>query len=428
MNNNINVGANLCVRPRVCPNGVSKKSPLGGLRGLLLPLFLFFSLFGCKEEGRIDHIDNSTPAPAQVRVTEIINTPGGAVLIYSLPNDKNLLYVKAEYDIQPGVTREAKASYFTDSLFLDGFGSTNTYDVRVYSVGKNEKVSEPLKVQVNPLTPPVLAATKGMREAFGGVAVVLENPEKANLAIVLMADTAKIGYLSELHTFYTSMPKGSFNFRGLDSIPYDFAVYLRDRWNNRSDTIYSSLTPLFEEFIPKNTWRDYTLPGDAFVGWYAFPLTNLWDERYGSSGEYHTEATPLPALTTWDLGVTVKLSRLKLWPRYSSDDRWKRGHPKVFEIWGANTPPNPDGSLDGNWIPLGRFECVKPSGPGQTITQEDIDLAEAGIDFDFEVSDFAPDPYASVRYIRLRTLSTFNNTNLSIVSIQELSFWGNIVK
>ena len=49
MNNNINVGAdpyqlhvgaNLCVRPRVCPNGVSKKSPLGGLRGLLFLLFL----------------------------------------------------------------------------------------------------------------------------------------------------------------------------------------------------------------------------------------------------------------------------------------------------------------------------------------------------------------------------------------------------
>ena len=420
-NHKSHVGANLCVRP----NGVSKKSPLGGFRGLL-PLLLFFSLFGCKEEGRIDHIDDSAPAPAQVRVTEIINTPGGAMLRYVLPNDKNLLYVKAEYEIQSGVIRETIASYFTDTLFLDGFGNTNTHDVRVYSIGKNEKRSEPVIVQVNPLTPPVLMATKQLKETFGGVAVDFENPGKANLALVLLADTAKNGYLSELQTFYSSALKGRFSVRGLDSIPSDYAVYLCDRWKNLSDTIYSTLTPLYEMLIPKNTWREYPLPGDVVV------LNNnsapsLWDEDYENWNYLHSDLVPLPARVQWDMGVTVKLSRLKLWPRALDLDRWGRGHPKVFEIYGSNAP-NPNGDLDESWIPLGRFECVKPSGPGPIVTQEDREFANAGIDFDFEVSDFAPDPYVSVRYIRLVIRSTFNNTAMSYIVITELSLWGSIVK
>ena len=422
-NHKSHVGANLCVRPRGCPNGVSKKSPLGGFRGLSLLLVLLF-FFGCKEEGRIDHIDDNAPAPAQVQVTEIINTPGGAVLIYALSNDENLLYVKAEYEIQPGVIREAIASCFTDSLFLDGFGNTNTHDVQVYSVGKNEKMSTPLTVQVNPLTPPVLVATKRLRETFGGVAVDIENPESANLAIVLLSDTAKNGYLSELYTFYSSMPKGSYSFRGLDTIPSDFAVYIRDRWNNRSDTIEASLTPWFEEDIPKRTWSENTLPGDAPPIISQYPVRAIWDD---TRQEYYSASLPLPQMITWDLGVTVKLSRLKYWPRDDEADRWKRAHVKVFEIWGSSAP-NPNGSLDDSWTPLGRFECVKPSGPGLTITQEDIDFANAGIEFEFEVSDFAPDPYVPVRYIRFRTLSTYNNTVISYFCVREMSFWGSIVK
>ena len=436
MNNNINVGANLFVRPK---RGGERyltalcKSPYGGdSGGLLLPLFPFLFLllfsFGCKEEGRIDHIDDNAPAPAQVTNVRVQNTPGGAILRYALPEDKNLLYVKAEYEIQPGVTREAKSSYFKDTLVLDGFGSTDTYDVRLYSVGKNEKMSAPVIIPVNPLTPPVLAATKRLRETFGGVAIDIENPASAGLAIVLLADTAKIGYLSELHTFYSSMPKGSYSFRGLDTIPRNYAVYLRDRWNNLSDTIYSSLTPWFEEFIPKNTWQEYTLPGDAPLIEDIYYVRNIWDNRFDyGGGEYISALLPLPQMITWDLGVTVKLGRFKLWPRFVEADQWKRSHVKEFEIWGSNMP-NMNGSLDDSWIPLGRFETVKPSGPGPTITQEDIDLAYAGFDYDFEVSDFAPNPNTPVRYIRFRTLSTFHNTNISSFTITEMNFWGSIVK
>src|SRR5690606_9679873 len=156
---------------------------------ILLTSMLWIS---CKEEGRIDFIDDTAEAPGQVTNVTVENRPGGAVLKYTLPVDRNLLYVRAEYEISPGVIRETKSSYFKDSLVLEGFGTPDTYDVKLFSVGKNEKESAPYTVQINPTTAPVRLVTKKFRDTFGGVAIDFENPEKENLAIVLMTDTSNL--------------------------------------------------------------------------------------------------------------------------------------------------------------------------------------------------------------------------------------------
>lgn len=383
----------------------------------------------CKEEGRIDFIDDSVPAPGKVTNVIVENKPGGAVLRYTLPEDKNLLYIRAEYEIKPGVKQETKSSFYKDSLVLEGFGVPDTYDVKLFSVGKNEKESAPLIVQINPTTAPVQLATKKFRDTFGGVAIDFENPEEASMAIVLMADTANLGYKSELITYYTSAPKGTFTYRGvdgLDPVEQEFSMYIRDRWGNYSDTITANVTPWFEEFIPKNTWREYTLPGDIPPVNASYPVSRIWNEDYAVDGFHGMETQMLPHNITFDLGKTVKLSRLKLWPRNHADDRWKRGHPRVFEIWGS-VSPNPTGEMDDSWIPLGRFESLKPSGPGSQITQEDIAFAQEGIEFDFGITDFAPNPYTPIRYIRFRTVSTYAYASFSTVHILELSFWGELL-
>src|SRR3546814_18824590 len=78
----------------------------------------------------------------------------------------------------------------------------------------------------------------------------------------------------------------------------------------------------------------------------------------------HTDdPATLPAMFTWDMGLKAKLTKMKLWPRNSNDDRWTRGHPRVFEIY-ESLAPNPEGSLDDSWTLLGTFECVQPEGKG----------------------------------------------------------------
>ena len=194
-----------------------------------------------------------------------------------------------------------------------------------------------------------------------------------------------------------------------------------------SDTIMASATPWFEEYVPK-PWSEYPLPGDIPAVSSTWNMGRIWDENYNSDGFHSNEQTSVPHHITWDFGRTVKLSRLTYWPRNynNGEDRWARGHAKVFEIWGTPTPPNPDGSFDG-WTLLGRFECVKPSGPGAQITQEDVDFALAGIEFDFVINEMTPDAYLPVRFIRWRTISTFHTSNVSPVHILELSFWGELM-
>src|SRR5690606_20252546 len=136
-------------------------------------LCMAISLNGCKEEGRLDYLDSNAPAPAQVTNVKVKSLPGEVLLTYDLPNDYNLSYVQAVYEIRPGLAREAKASVFSDTLKLDGFGDTSPYRVEIFSVGKNEKKSDPVVVEVTAETPPVKSVfeTISLMETFGGVTV-----------------------------------------------------------------------------------------------------------------------------------------------------------------------------------------------------------------------------------------------------------------
>ena len=397
----------------------------------LLPVFCT----GCKEEGRIDYIDSNGPAPAQLSRDQITvrNTHGGAVLTYTVPSDKNLLYVRAEYEIKPGVMREGMSSVYTDSLVLEGFGDTRTYDVNLYSVGKNGKASEPVTVQINPLTPPVHLATKLLKETFGGVNISITNPKKANLAIVLMGDTANMGHQSTLQTFYTSKESASFNFRGLDTIPADYSVYLRDRWYNLSDTAEANLTPWFEMEIPYTKWTEYFLPGDHPENAYrdGTRLRNLWNNNWTEyiSNCVIGENLRLPCIMTISMGETVMMSRFQCWPRAYSGDMYERGHAKLIELWGS-MEPNPNGELDESWTPLGRLDS-EGTASGGAKTSEDIQAClypSEKYSVEMEESEFSPDPFTPFKYLRIVTRTTFASNTQSYVMFQGIKIHGTPVK
>jgi hypothetical protein len=380
--------------------------------------------YGCTKEGRIDHLDSKAPAPAQISNVKINEVPGGAVLTYTIPKDPNLSYVKAVYEIQPGVVREAKASYYTDTLRLVGFGDTLSHEVQLFSVGKNEKESASISVKVKPLSPPVRTVFKTLKltATFGGVNVSFVNDSRANLAIVVIVDTTGLGTWAPVTTFYTGAPEGSFSARGYDTTKRTFAVYIRDRWDNKSDTLAESLTPLFEQFIDPDTFKALELPNDTWQGAEAiYSVENLWDGIYHQS--YHgsfasTNSSTLPQWFTIDLGKKVILSRFK---EFQMDNFYiyQGAAVESFEIWGSNNPDK-DGGWN-NWIKLGAFHSFKPSGlPLGQVSADDINYAAVnGEDFEFT------DPVPAVRYIRFKTLQTYSSSGQ--IFICELKFWGQIV-
>jgi hypothetical protein len=382
---------------------------------MILTLLAAAGAQGCKEDPRLDHKDLNAPAPQQVTDFKHENTPGGANITYKLNSDVNLAYVKAVYEIQPGVFKETKSSIYTDTLKLEGFGETKAYEVKIISVGRNAKESAPVTVTINPLAPPVELAFNELtiEPGFGGVKVRLKNDLQANLAIVLDADTTGNGLLRPLQTFYTKSASGSYSVRGLSATSKKFSVYLRDRWGNKSLAIVKDLVPLFEQRVPK-PFGMYALPTDQ-GGLSTNVLANIWDGLVNLNIYASANNSPIPQWFTIDLKVPVVLSRMKAHQR-TPPYTYTGANVKVFELYGSNAP-----ALDGSWASwtlIGKFDSFKPSG-SVGVTKEDEAYGFTNGE-DFEMPDTPP----AYRYLRFKTLETWGGTGQ--VTMAEITFWGKL--
>ena len=392
---------------------------------LFIALFFASALQGCKEENENKPFDAGDRAPAPVTNVQVENIPGGARITYDRPKDESLLYVKAEYEIRPGVDKEAKASYYLHTLTVDGFPDTSDYEVKLYSVSRGENTSDPVTVKIKPLTPPVAEVFQSItiRETYGGVRVNFVNLAESDVVLTLLA-TDSLGDLVQADAYYTKVKQGTFAARGFSPEKRRFGVFVRDRWNNHSDTLFAELTPKFEEQLDKSKFKEVDLPGDTYKPHVGSGMHELWDNSWNSSSVFHTmPGSGLPQWFTFDMGVSVKLSRFKFYHRLgagqgATDGAYTGADPRVFEIWGSNDP-NPNGDWDSTWIKLGDFQSIKPSGqPEGVVTNEDFQFSVVnGEDFDF------PEGIPSVRYLRWKTDKVWGA--LDHCYIAELTFWGN---
>lgn len=389
---------------------------------------------GCKED-RLEPMGHDSTPPGQVSNVGVESLPGKVKLTYTLPGDPNLLYVKAVYRLNSGAMREIKASYYTNTMTLDGFGDTNVHDVQVYAVNRSEVASDPVTVQVQPQENPIWDVRRSMvvSNDFSGVHVKAENPARETVAIEIMRKDS-LGNWQNVEGYETSSPTIEFAKRGLDTLEYEFRFTVRDRFLNYTDTLYTTVKPLFERMLDKSKFKAYNLPGDATAeqpGW--LEMDRMWNNIYTyTNHERWLIATPIgenagkPQISTFDIGTPSRLSRLTLFNwgyemSYGSGagDRlfYTGERMRRFEIWGTMSP-DPDGSLD-SWIKLATFENKKTSQlPYGQQSQEDFDTAVAGFDFLFPVSEDIP----KVRYVRIRNLESWDGTTK--FGIEEIDLFG----
>lgn len=381
-------------------------------------------LFACQRDSLNGPIDGSEVAPANVTNVKVENIAGAAIISYDVPDDSRLLYVKAIYDIRPGVTQEVKSSYYNKTLRVEGFSDTKEYRVKLYSVGRGEQSSEPVDVMIHPLEPPIKNTfrTLKMEETFGGVRLTFENPMSANLVITVMSEDS-LGKLKDVYTYYTNSVGGSFAVRGFNPQKRLFATYIRDRWNNRSDTLSGEYVPWLEKQLDRLKIKGLNLITDQNVQHCCGNgINDLWDGSWNSANVFHTKpGTGLPQWFSFDLGITAKISRFRFYHRRgggqgATDGAYTGGDPKEFELWGSNSIVN-DGTWN-SWFKIGDFTSKKPSGlPVGSVTEEDFNFAVVnGEDFDFPLN--AP----PVRYLRWKTNKVWGS--LDHIYMAELSFWG----
>lgn len=378
-------------------------------------------LFACKEETLAPLSTGNKPNPVKDYTVESL--PGGAKITFKVPSSEDLLYIKAEYEIIAGVKRETKSSIYKNYLIVDGFGKEGKYKVTLYAVANGEVQSEPTTIEVNTLTPPYITAFNSieMTAVFGGINIKYKNKDEGNLSFHLL-HVDSTNKWSSAYSHYTRFLKGNFSVRGYDTIDTKFGVYVRDRWNNISDTLTGTYRPLYESLITNSTFRALKFPTDVWQAHTGAPhlvIEKVWNNNTSAADDcFHTTPNSgMPQHFSFDMGKTVKLSRFKYFQRPST--LWRAGNPKVFELWGSNNP-NPDGSWD-DWTKIDTFTSIKPSGlPVGTNSSEDIALAQAGEDFDVPITT---PPY---RYYRWNTVETWGN--VTYISIAELTFWGAVTE
>ena len=341
-------------------------------------------------------------APGAVSNVNVKNIPGGAILSYTLPDDEDLLYVKAVYNLKEGLA-EAKSSLYTDTIKVVGFGDMEPREVSLIAVDRSRNESAPVKVTVNPEEPPVLTIGKTLDlvQDFGGVQGLWTNNNRDEVTVHIVRKD-EYGDYQPLETFYTTVIEGSGAARGLDTIPMDFGIYVKDRWGNISPTLYKELTPMFETSFDKTKWSDAKLPNDIGEG-AGWGMSRIWDGIYGpgDNGFSSPGGTGVwPQSITIDLGAVGKISRLLLYQRGDAYI-FSEGNLKQFEVYG-DTDLDPTGNWD-SWTLLGTFESVKPSGLplGQHSSEDDDVALVSGENF------IMPLDVPPVRWIRIKVLRTW---------------------
>lgn len=414
--------------------------------------------------------------PGEITNVRIENINGGAILYYTLPNDKDLLGAKAVYSFSESEKpMEVYASAFQDSMVLEGYANTEEHTVQLYAVDNSGNLSQPIPVTIQPLTPPVeqIRKTLTTQATFSGVRATWKNPSKSPVAVALYT-TDSTGERALFERYYSSAENGGYTFRQFDATEQEFSVEIHDRWNHSSVPLDTVLTPLFETQIlgmvdNVNRWRPYdyinaAYRGDPIEDNYVgsnqgrFPSLfdgNTWDNsrylyyRSATMDQYVPGASSsiyiLPAYLTIDMGVPAKYSRFKYYTRgrnpvYSAWVWYE------FEVWGTNNPKAVseigNGSQEDNlkywtsWPEAGGTDAWKndwekladcsinfPSGTPNTVgsvtSAEDIAFVQDGFGFDID-PDMTDKPFRYIRFV----LKKNNTDNVPYIQWSELQFWG----
>ncbi|WP_439647541.1 DUF4959 domain-containing protein [Abyssalbus ytuae] len=390
----------------------------------MILLSLVITVFGCEEEQGPTPLEHNTTPPGIVSNVVVENLPGKVRLEYTLPDDDDLLYIVTRYTLENGTKMEVKASYYQNSMLLEGFTGLSEQEISIYAVNKSETESAPVMVTVAPLEAPIFTIFNSLETSadFGGVHIEADNPTEEDIALLVMQKNVEGDWEPLPTSIYTSAGEISKSIRGFEPVSQDFAFAVRDRWLNTTDTLFTEITPIFEMQMPREEMNPITLPNDAELIASHTEVRDLFNGGYLEWYDSYFTSRTIDVgnhLVTWDIGRQTKLSRLRIW-QFSEPIGGQRlyyylGAMRYFRIWGANELN--DGDLSG-WTLLGEYEVIKPSGlPYAQEDNNDLVAAQDGVDYEISIDKPA------VRYLRIECIENWAGGQYMAVS--EVEVYGN---
>ena len=388
---------------------------------LSLFLITFLVLLGCNENENQD----STP-PGSLTIESVTPTNGGGILTYSLPNDSDILFVRAEYTNSLGNDVYRVSSSHNNSIEIDGLNQNTPISVRLFVIDENENISEPTDVEFTPLPSFIYLVQESISisPTLGGVNIEWENIAEKTVYVhlhIVNAGEEEIRILSSDKEFE------NISVRGLESVEMTFLTKVEDFDGNITDLEEkATISPLFEEMIDKSTWTlmsQLSVDGNAWEG----ETDNFWDdivdtaETNADNSYFIIWRDANGGVLNWPLDIVinlnknVKIHRLKVWQRafwYNGPTGipyyYQEENIRSFDLYAS------ENSQD--WTLLGQYDIGDPSDQDGNIPQDFIDAAANGHDFDLEgVSD-------KFRYLKFSITSNYGSD--TYVHGSEITLWG----
>lgn len=422
----------------------------------------------------IEQIKTHSVKPEKITVNQVISKSGALEIHFTLPKgNPNIAQVVASYINKQGKRMEFTVSRYSSHILVEGFTGTKEMNVEMICVDSSGNESDVTVVKAAPLLSPVELALSTMKAepAFGGIKVEWKNSNANPFIIhVLVEDSLQKGIVSFVEdpnkAIYTSDSVNTFAYvRQYPSIEKKFGFSVSDKWGNRTDTLISFLTPYKEEEIDYSRVKAVTFfnptifAGSRDFGTYGInPATGIQNDG-NAHGAAHVPQTifngiktgnlfygykfvenlanPDPAkrtiihdfYLTFDLNMSVRLSRVIIYPRTALVYTYKRSSPKRFRIWGTNDANNERWiKFPETWTLIGEYVGRDPVNP-DNLTPEEIDFFNNNQEYTINEGNVNPNahPTSPFRYMRLQLMESYNY-NEAFYTINEFQMFGDVIE
>lgn len=382
-------------------------------------LLLISIVVSCESEDKKD----ATP-PGELTITSTEATYGGAIISYTLPNDDDILYVRADYTNGKGEAVFRTVSKHVNQIEVSGFVVEEDVTVSLTVVDENQNKSKAVEHEIRPLQSFIYLVQESIEIVpdLGGVQVSWENIEEKTVFIYLhIAD----GDEEETRILSSSNATENIFVRGLEAKELGFSTKVEDFDGNITSLIEEGYyTPLFEEKINKDTWAlvsNLSIDGNAYEG----ATVNFWDdvvdtfETNSDNSYFIINRNDNGGVLRWpldiviDLNKKVKINRFKVWQRAF----WYNGPGDQPYYYQSENLRSFDlfVSMDkSEWALLGSFQIEEPTNGD--ISQALLDEAVAG--HNFNLDEISPE----FRYLKFSITSNFGSDSFCHGS--EISLFG----
>lgn len=372
-------------------------------------LLLVISLIASCESD--DNGDTTPPGELSVISTEA--TYGGAIISYTLPDDNDILYVRADYTNGKGEAVFRTVSKHVNQIEVSGFVLEEDVTVSLTVVDENQNSSKAVALEIRPLRSFIFLVQESIQiePDLGGVQVSWENATEKTVFIYLHIQD---GEDEQIRILSSANKNEKIFVRGLEAKPLLFLTKTEDFDGNISELQEKgTYTPLFEEKINKDTWKlvsNLSIDGNAYEG----ATVNFWDdvidtfETNSDNSYFIINRNDNGGILRWPLDIVIdlnkkaKINRFKVWQRaywYNGPDGksyyYQEENLKSFDLYVSMNKTD--------WVLLGNFEIEGPAGGTDEISQALLDEAAAG--HNFNLDEISPE----FRYLKFSITSNFGS-------------------